>query len=110
MNGQLGASLIETNVAAQMRASATTARSQGNATLANQLETWAAQLESDPTAYQAQYQQPYYPPYYRPYYPFSPPFYNYPFYNLFHPIDSFMPFGSRITISSSTPGRVTNIR
>lgn len=104
-DGQLGATAVETNVAGQMRASANLARGQGNASWANQLDSWAAQLEADPTGYQ----QPFYRPY-RPYYPFA----NYPFsyFNtFFHPIDSFIPFGRNVTITStSSPGRITNIR
>jgi len=106
-DGQLGASLIESGVAQQLRSSAAAYRAQGNVLLANQLDSWAGQLENDPVS---AYQQPYYRnPYPRRYgYPYDP----FSYYSVFHPIDSFFPFSSRnITVTStSTPGRVTNIR
>lgn len=110
MNGQLGASLIETSVAGQMRSSASAARSQGNVAWATQLETWAATLESDPQA--APYApQPYAPYPYRPYYPQYPLSY-FNVFTGFHPIQSFIPFGGRnVTITTTTRGgRMTNIR
>ena len=106
MDGQVGQTATEIQIATQMRSSAATARAQGNVAWAAQLELWASQLENDPMSgagYAA------YGPGYQPSYQYPPtyPFYNYPttYYSLFHPIETFVPLFSSGTLTVSTTTR-----
>jgi hypothetical protein len=105
----LGATAIETSVAARIRASAAQVAAMGNAAHAAEMNSWAAQLESDP-AYSAPAYTP--PPAYPFYYNYNYPYFPYYPFN-FHPIDTFLPFFSsgQVQITqTTTPGRITSFR